>query len=576
MNGKIIFFFTCAFIHYKKKIKIFISYIKYFFKELLIFNILNNFFFKTKKNIFKSREFNNFIDKNSKFWQKKINPNKNYAKKILVENFINQPAYTMSNAVIATYIKNIFNYNIVGLLRKGDYTGKAIFESYGIKDINYYNNINIFQRLSVLFISLKLIKNSKKINDFCKVKYKNINVGLSAYDAYVRYTGQPSLTFINSELVYFLSDSIAACIFFDQFLNKKKIKFSVQAETAFSPSNNLFQTCLKKKIKVFTRLGTNTFTIRIYKKWRERYTYRATFEKKIFDKIYSRRKKHCVKKYDYFHKKEIKDRKFGLDVAVQDNIIKTKAVTKNNIKKLFNWDNKKIAVIFLHHFIDGNFHLGPRKTFMDNYTWAKFTINALSKIKSVNWIIKPHPSQYVYKTKDNLQKEIEVLTKNNKHIKVFPRKFTQSSLLNITDFAITSHGTAGVEYLAHGINTVYCDNSFYSNLKFIKMSEGPSNYLKTLKNLNKLKKPTNDMVNKAKTFLYIRHHLFKSNCSLLSQHSISRKINRKLFWNQNSVRLNKFSFDNDELYNMFKLQLKHNWQHTINLNELNIKDNTLF
>jgi len=73
MNEKIIFFFTCAFIHYKKKIKIFVSYINYLFEELLIFNFFSNYFFKTKKTIFKSKEFNDFIDKNSKFWQKKIN-----------------------------------------------------------------------------------------------------------------------------------------------------------------------------------------------------------------------------------------------------------------------------------------------------------------------------------------------------------------------------------------------------------------------------------------------------------------------------------------------------------------------
>ena len=108
------------------------------------------------------------------------------------------------------------------------------------------------------------------------------------------------------------------------------------------------------------------------------------------------------------------------------------------------------------------------------------------------------------------------------------------------------------------------------------MSEGSSNYLKTLKNLNKLKIPTNDMINKAKTFLYIRHHLVKCDCSLLSQHSTTRKINKKLFWTQNTVRLKKFSFDKDELYNMFKLQLKHNWKHSISFNKLNIKDKNFF
>ena len=48
----------------------------------------------------------------------------------------------MSNAIIAVYLQKIFNYEIVGLLRKGDHIGKAIFESYGIKKINYYKKRN--------------------------------------------------------------------------------------------------------------------------------------------------------------------------------------------------------------------------------------------------------------------------------------------------------------------------------------------------------------------------------------------------------------------------------------------------
>ena len=54
---------------------------------------------------------------------------------------------------------------------------------------------------------------------------------------------------------------------------------------------------------------------------------------------------------------------------------------------------------------------------------------------------------------------------------MFPRELSQSSLLNITDFAITSHGTAVVEYLAYGTNSIYCDNFFYSNLNFMKMTK---------------------------------------------------------------------------------------------------------
>ncbi len=572
MGKKAAIFFICITLHYKKKINIFIGYMYYFFNEIIIINLLINFFFGTRKNIFKLNELNSFITENKKFWKKKYSFKQNENKKILVENFINQPAYTMSNAIIAVYLRNIFKYEIIGLVRKGDLIGEAIFRSYGIKKISYLRSLNIFQRIMTLYLSLKLVKNSNKIDKFCKIKYKNLNVGLSSYDAYVRYTGKPSLKNINSELIYFLSDSIGFCIFFDKLLKNKKINLSVQAETAFSPPNNLFQNCLKKKINVFSRLGTNSFSIRIYKHWKERFTYRANFSENVFEKIFLNHKKYCVKSYDYFFKKEINDGKFGFDVSVSDKIKKTILINKKNIRKIFNWDNKKIAVIFLHHFIDGNFHSGPRKSFRDNHTWAKFTLKSLSKIKNVNWIIKPHPLQYIYKSKDNLQDEIKNLIKNNNHIKVFPRDFNQSSLLNIADYAITSHGTAAIEYMAHGISTIYCDSSYYSNLRFMKMIKGSANYLKVLKQLNKIKKPTQNHIDRAKTFLYIRHHLVKSDCSLLSQHSITRKINKKLFWKQNINKLKDFSFENDELYKMFKIQLELGLVHSLNLNKLKINN----
>ena len=208
-------------------------------------------------------------------------------------------------------------------------------------------------------------------------------------------------------------------------------------------------------------MGTDNFSIRIYKNWKERFIYRANFAQKIFDRIYKKiTKRHCIKKYDYFLNKDIKVGKFGYDAFASDKLTEKKLINKQNLQKLFNWDSKKIAVVFLHHFIDGNFHCGLRKSFKDNYSWAKFTLNCLPKIKNVNWIIKPHPSQYVYKTRDNLENEINFLIKNNKHIRMFPRELSQSSLLNITDFAITSHGTVAVEYLAYGTNSIYCDNSF--------------------------------------------------------------------------------------------------------------------
>ena len=166
MSKNTIIFFICVFFHYKKKIRVFIEYIKFFFNEIIVLNYFLNLVFGLKKNIFKSKELNIFLNKNMSFWKNKKYKISKQNKSILVENFVNQPAYTMSNAIISQYLKKIYNYNIIGLLRDGDYIGEAIFKSYEINEIYYYKDLSLIQRLKSISISLKLIKNSYKIEDF--------------------------------------------------------------------------------------------------------------------------------------------------------------------------------------------------------------------------------------------------------------------------------------------------------------------------------------------------------------------------------------------------------------------------
>ena len=49
---------------------------------------------------------------------------------------------------------------------------------------------------------------------------------------------------------------------------------------------------------------------------------------------------------------------------------------------MFNWDKKKkIATIFLHIQIDGNIKHGRRKLFLDNYSWAHYTLEIIKRLK---------------------------------------------------------------------------------------------------------------------------------------------------------------------------------------------------
>ena len=106
---------------------------------------------------------------------------------------------------------------------------------------------------------------NKKIKSFLKLKYKKTDVGLSAYDSFIRYTGIANLEKINHELFFFLTEAVAVCNQFENIIKRNNFKISVQAETSFLPLNCLFQLSLFKKIKVFSRLGVDDLAVRIYK-----------------------------------------------------------------------------------------------------------------------------------------------------------------------------------------------------------------------------------------------------------------------------------------------------------------------
>ena len=67
MIRHITFFLICTFLHFKKKINIFLNTIKYYFKELYFLNLINNYFFISKKNIFKSKRIKYFFMKIQSF-----------------------------------------------------------------------------------------------------------------------------------------------------------------------------------------------------------------------------------------------------------------------------------------------------------------------------------------------------------------------------------------------------------------------------------------------------------------------------------------------------------------------------
>ena len=595
-------FIACILLNETKIIKRRLEYLKYF---IININFIKFFFYILgNKNInpIKSVEFNNFIQNNEKKW-KKINNDYikiNNEKIILIDNFIGHPLYTLNNISTGKYVSYFYKSNCAGFLKKGDIKGEVIFRSFGIKKFYYFNYGNIIQRCKYLIKALFIASKFKTIKDFCNFKIDGIDIGLTAYDTFIRYTRIPSSEKIKLKMIIFLSEAIYTNNFLNNLFKEKKITKIVQMERQFIPYCILFQKSLKKGKKVFTYMGTDNVTVRIYNKFNQRYDNKNKFSIKLINLILKNNKIKSLKKIENFYKVQFKNKLYGKPWLqyVQQNkkiffqweknedirfktkpikIINLKSMNKDQICKIYKWDkNKKIVTVFLTYLVDGNFVNGRKNLFKDNFSWVINTLKIIGNIKNVNWLIREHPSEIRFNTKTNFTKIIKDIETKHSHIRFSPKNINPASLKSITDIALTSHGSVGLEYPAFGIPCIVSEKSYYTHCKINTRPNNISEYKDLLKNINKVNKLNKKNIELAKIFLFVYLILARVRNSMLPDwlpffESRMRAKDEKYFWNKTLQSLKKFSFLENNFKKMLEKQINYKLRHTINTNFYSIK-----
>ena len=127
----------------------------------------------------------------------------------------------------------------------------------------------------------------------------------------------------------------------------------------------------------------------------------------------------------------------------------------------------------------------------------------IENIKNVNWLIREHPSEIRFNTKTNFTKIIKDIETKHSHIRLSPKNINPASLKSITDIALTSHGSVGLEYPSFGIPCIVSEKSFYTHCKFSTRPSNISEYKDLLKNINKVNKLNKKNIELAKIFLFI-------------------------------------------------------------------------
>lgn len=543
-----------------------ITRIKILIKDLYFFQIFK-LLIKEQSLKFRNQNLNIFLRENKKLWKKNTitKTNDNKRSKILVTSFVHaHPAYPYLNGIIASYLKNYFNLDLIGFCDENDLLSHNILKSFNIKKFFFLKDKNLFSKILSFFKAIKILKKINNIDSLLKLKYLGIDIGKITFDDVIRRTGDPTINKINFKLIYHFSKSIIVSDQFKKIINENNIKAIVQAETQFIPSAIIFQLALKNGIKVYSRSGVSRLSVRVYKNFNERYSAREEFSKKIFN-ITS-------KKYKFSADtglKILKNRFRGSSSF--DNLRDSKWAhgnkknySRKELYRLLNFNfNKPLVIIFCHSLIDGNFATGAR-VFRDNLQWLRFTLNSIKKIKHYNWIIKPHPMDWEYKLiNTNTLVEYNKIINDLKHVKLCPKNLSSNSILKLTRAIVTSHGSSAQEYTAFGIPSISSGEASYSKFEINYRAKNSEQYSKLLMKSAFLKKPTSQKIDISRKITFIQNRILGNKNILIPEHDYTKKVNHNKFYIDCIRLINRYNSANDNFKKKFFNQLNLDLDHTI-------------
>ncbi len=394
----------------------------------------------------------------------------------------------------------------------------------------YYSIISSF--LSIYIFIVTKIKGFKWfINSFF---IDDVPIGDLIYDLYI--VQNKSYKKKNPNLLFFkvLFLSILRFYIVNFHIKKNKIKFIFCSTEFYSGNNGIaYRIAGIKGIKNLAAFHDSRDQLKIVRNSKHCFKFgpHSHFRNKEIKRVLKTTKfsKNQIEKF-YLERKLFKT-KNAVTVFTYKKANKNTKYTNKFIKKLKN-RKKKIVIFSCHAFSDANHAFGIKFPFTNFYNHLKETIEYIVKNNDEKylWVIKSHPNS---KSKDFI--EIKNLIKKFKTNKIVlcPENISTKKLIEISEGVITSKGTMALEAICEGKFAVSCGFVHYSNFDIVNECSTKKEYFKTIKNLDKISKPTKEKILKAKKILYI-----------LENDEINHEIINKNFKNRPLENLFKKYIDN--------------------------------
>lgn len=341
-----------------------------------------------------------------------------------------------------------------------------------------------------------LLAGCKTLDDVTALSVDGVRCGKYAVSTLMRKTRSGSFDLndaaIREELARALDRSLQCTRTARALLQKLKPNALVLVDRGYSPSGELFDTCIENDIPVFTWNAAHRNDSLMLKRYTR--ANRDVHPSSMSDDTWTKLKalpwtaRNGERVLQELERCYTSGEWYG-EVGTQFN---KKAVDKDALVRQLGLDpSRKTAVIFPHIFWDATFFWGT--DLFENYEeWFVETVRAACKNTAVNWVVKVHPANIVKNHRDGVSTEHSELTAIRQSIGELPphvklleadTEISTLSLFKALDACITVRGTTGIEGACFGIPVLTAGTGRYDRLGFTLDSDSREEFLVRLANV---------------------------------------------------------------------------------------------
>ncbi len=349
----------------------------------------------------------------------------------------------------------------------------------------------------------RMLAGCKVLDDVTNLSVDGVRCGKYAVSTLMRKTRSGSFDLadlaVREELARALDRSLQCTRTAQALLQKLKPNALVLVDRGYSPSGELFDTCIENDIPVFTWNAAHRNDSLMLK----RYT-RANHNvhpSSLSEDTWARIKalpwnaENSERVLQELERCYTSGEWYG-EVGTQFN---KKTVDKAALVRQLGLDpGRKTAVIFPHIFWDATFFWGT--DLFENYEdWFVEAVKAACKNTAVNWVVKVHPANIVKNHRDGVSTEHSELTAIRHaigelppHVKLLEAdtEISTLSLFKAIDACVTVRGTTGIESACFGIPVLTAGTGRYDRLGFTLDSNSREDFLDRVANVQNTERLT--------------------------------------------------------------------------------------